>query len=316
MAFRQHGFVDLQFSKHLKRIAMKSSTIGSCVVSTCIAIGIFTAIFGLHSLIFGKSDPLRNPIAAVRHPPSEVVRFATEGRAQLQGVRMATDRSALVTVAALSEVFSSREKPPAYRVVDENGWYITQTAEAVRAILVIHHQSRGNLTIIYQTHDPSIHQSVQHAVDFISAVVAAQWLPKSAIRVHALQPGVNRAYATGLGGNASIHLQPGVVDVSTAIHELAHHIEGDHPWILELSKRFIARRARGGPPERLKDITGHNYEHNEITHRSNWSTRGGSHYIGKFYGPSLQRATATEAISMGLERLYREPDAFYPDFRC
>jgi hypothetical protein len=116
---------------------MNSSKIGSCVISTCIVLGVFTAIIGIHPLIFGKGDPLRNPIAAVNRPPYEVVRFATEGRAQLQGVRMATDRSALVTVSALSKVFSSSVKYPAYRVADGISWLITKPAEAVMAILVI-----------------------------------------------------------------------------------------------------------------------------------------------------------------------------------
>jgi len=38
------------------------------------------------------------------------------------------------------------------------------------------------------------------------------------------------------------------------------HIEGDHRFILELVKRFIARRARGGTPERLRDLIGEGYK--------------------------------------------------------
>jgi hypothetical protein len=163
----------------------------------------------------------------------------------------------------------------------------------------------------YETDDPFIHQSVNEACNFLSSVVGKRWLPSSVIRVYALTAGETRAYANGLGCEISIHLPPGAMRVSSAIHELAHLIEGDHYFILELAKRFIARRAKGGAPERLRDMTGIRYGINEVAYRGNWTTRGGDHYSGKFYGPSLREAGATEVISMGMERLYRDPAAFF-----
>jgi hypothetical protein len=170
---------------------------------------------------------------------------------------------------------------------------------------------RGTLRLRFETDDRQIRESVSLAAAFLTRVVASAALPTSEIRVLALNRGENRAFSAGLGSFASVHLQPGVLDVGTAVHELAHHIEGDHRPILENSRRFLARRARGSSPERLRDLTGQDYGVNEIAYRANWTTRGGSHYSGKFYGPSLKYAIATELISMGLERLHRESTAFF-----
>jgi hypothetical protein len=240
-----------------------------------------------------------------------VARFAVEGRANLSPIRLAGDRPAKLTIIALSQTLTPVPKGPTFRILAQDGSSPANATEAVQRLIVIPPDSRGGMKLRFQTSDPAIRRSVTHASAFLSGVVAARWLPRSEIRIHALNPSENRAYASGLGGNASIHLQPGVIDISTAVHELAHHIEGDHQLILELSKRFIARRARGGAPERLRDLTGQDYRADEITHRANWSTRGGNHYIGKFYGSSLRNAHATELISMGLERLYNEPEAFF-----
>jgi hypothetical protein len=196
------------------------------------------------------------------------------------------------------------------------GWGRVEPHAANRAdplvlkLVAIPQSSRGSLRLRYETADPMIRASIDPAAAFLTLVVAPNWLPKSEVRIQALQSAENRAYAA-FGGQASVHLQPGRIDVGTAIHELAHHIEGDHRLILEVSKRFLARRARGGTPERLRDLTGLGYGTDEITLRANWTTRGGDHYSGKFYGPSLKDAHATELISMGLERLHREPAAFF-----
>jgi hypothetical protein len=241
----------------------------------------------------------------------QVLRFAVEGRADVSKIQLATGRSAKITVAALSQAISPVHSRTTFQILAQDGSLPANDSEAVQRLVVIRPENRGKLKLQFETADPAIRQSVAEASRFLTGVVSPRWLPRSTIRIHALGPGENRAYASGLGGDASIHLRPGMVNVTTAIHELGHHIEGDHRWILELSKRFIARRARGGSPERLRDLTGQNYGPDEITHRANWTTRGGHHYTGKFYGTSLAQATATEAISMGLERIYSQPDAFY-----
>jgi hypothetical protein len=241
----------------------------------------------------------------------EAMRFAAEGRADVESIRLACGRSANVTVAALAELTSPEATGQGIPVSLGQRNDPQMAAIQILHVIEIPEVSRGRLRLRFETNDPSIRRSVADATNFLSRTVAARWLPKSEIRVRALGWNEPRAYAAGLGGLASIHLQSGRVDIGTAVHELAHHIEGDHQFVLEASKRFLARRARGGAPERLRDLTGLDYGHDEVAVRANWTTRGGSHYSGKFYGPSLKDATATELISMGLERLDREPVAFF-----
>lgn len=241
----------------------------------------------------------------------EAMRFAVEGRADVASIQLACGRSAKVTVAALAELTAPEPTGQGIPVLLGGKSNPGRTAVQVLRVVEIPEASRGDLRLRFETNDPGIRRSVSEAADFLSRTVAARWLPKSEIRIRALGWTESRAYAAGLGGLASIHLQPGVVDVGTAVHELAHHIEGDHRFVLEASKRFLARRARGGDPERLRDLTGLDYGHDEVALRANWTTRGGDHYSGKFYGASLERATATELISMGMERLHREPAAFF-----
>jgi len=243
------------------------------------------------------------------------MRFAVEGRAEVARLRLASGRDASSTIAALGQVVSADEiRIHAPVRLPHSGFDPSRrepTATAILRILEIPERRRGLISLRFETEDPAIRESVRLATDFLSHIVAADWLPRSEIHVNALPIGETRAYATGLGGRASIHLRPGVLDIDTAVHELAHHIEGGHRLILEATKRFLARRSRGGAPERLRDLTGMDYRFDEITLKANWATRGGKHYVGKFYGPSLGEAVATEVISMGLERLYRDPAGFY-----
>jgi hypothetical protein len=245
--------------------------------------------------------------AALAEPSVQAARFAMEGRADLARLRLANGHGAKATISVLCRVVSQPTPRQDYSGHLRPG----QTESLILKVIEIPTSQRGTLRHRFETDDRQIRESVTLAVAFLTRVVASAALPTSEIRVLALNRGENRAYSAGLGSFASVHLQPGVLDVGTAVHELAHHIEGDHRPILENCKRFLARRARGGSPERLRDLTGQDYGANEIAYRANWSTRGGQHYTGKFYGSSLKNTTATELISMGLERLYHDPAAFF-----
>jgi hypothetical protein len=245
-------------------------------------------------------------------PSEEVVRFADEGRAQVIGLRLASGRKSSETIKAISQITGPYRSANVSHFVPVAEHRYPVLDRQVRELISLPRRARGVIRLRFKTDDREIRRSVQAAADFLTSFVSPRWLPRSEIRVYALETGESRAFASGLGSWASIHLWPGVLDVSTAIHELAHHIEGDHPPILDLAKRFLARRARGGSPERLIDLTGQqNYEPDEIALRANWTTRGGRHYTGKYYGPTLARASATEIITMGMERLYNEPAGFF-----
>jgi hypothetical protein len=240
---------------------------------------------------------------------SEVLRFAQEGRANLGCINLASGRSAKVTVATMSALASSRLKignrhNARASLLNANGTDFLQVIEVPAS-------QRGTIKLRFDTDDPAIIQSVTEAAEFLSRVVAARWLPTSEIHVKTLWWFESRAYATEAWGRSAIYLPRGFHDTGTAVHELAHHIEMDHSAVLEASRRFLKRRGHGEPAQRLSDLSGDGYAWHEVAIEANWARRGGMHYSGKFYGPSVERATATELISTGLERLHSEPAAFF-----
>lgn len=265
-------------------------------------------------LVLLLSNLLLGSAAAQAAPPAsfQAVRFAVEGRAKVSNLPLACGRNAESTIVALCKLASSttgqavNSNLAAPRVQETSGLDapLLKTMEIPDA-------ARGFLRVRLETDDPMIRESVAQGTAFLTRVVAKKWLPTSVIRVRSLGPTETRAYSVGLGGDAFIYLPLNTLDPDTAIHELSHHIEGDHRMILGVSKRFLARRAKGGRPESLSEIIDPSYGKDEIAFRANWATRGGHPYIGKFYGPSLKEAFATELISMGLERLHREPAAFF-----
>lgn len=253
------------------------------------------------------------PASQAEPPNPQSLRFAIEGRANLSGMMLACGRSAKATVAALC-VISDRAKQAAPR----SDRFVTRTQTPsptlpqILDVIRIPSAQRGSITLSFHTDDPMIRASVIHGATFVTEVVAKHWLPKSDIHVLALPPSESRAHASSAWGRSYIHLRMGVLDVETAIHEIGHHIETDHAPVLAAAKRFLKRRGRGESALPLRDLTGlTGYAPNEVTVRANWATRGGDHYNGKFYGPAVERATGTELISMGLERLYKESDAFF-----
>jgi hypothetical protein len=264
--------------------------------ASLLAAGVFAVALWIDSGRRGSppEGSLSNSPEAAR---AEAMRFAASGRVKLRRIVLYPGRSAETVVQDLSAL--SRESTPG---ID---------ARFKQAFCIPPHQ-RGNVVLRFETTDRAIQESAQRAADCIEALVAPRWLPAEPIRVRALPPGKARAHA--IASERSIHLAPGRFDIGTAIHEIAHHIEFSHPEILHASKLFIARRGHDAPVRRLSQLTGDPaYEPHEVAVAGNWPLRGGLPYSGKFYGDSLREATATEAVSTGVERLLREPRAMFRD---
>ncbi len=98
-------------------------------------------------------------------------------------------------------------------------------------------------------------------------------------------------------------------NVEITVHELAHHIETSDPEIFAECRAFLASRTRAGEtPQRLSALTGSSaYGYHEIAIEDEWARRGGHVYTGKIYPSAMQ---STEILSMGLQRLYRDPIGF------
>jgi SPP1 gp7 family putative phage head morphogenesis protein len=102
-------------------------------------------------------------------------------------------------------------------------------------------------------------------------------------------------------------------EASVYIHELTHKIEFENPKIAEATKAFLKKRAAGGELESMQDLTGnYNYSAFEKGYRDKWVAKGNQVYAGKFYGDN---SPATELLTVGIERLYKDPVSFYAQDR-
>lgn len=100
-----------------------------------------------------------------------------------------------------------------------------------------------------------------------------------------------RAYATS--GNIFLFSYN---NKATIVHELGHALEHYDPAISRETQRFLGRRTRGTPKEKLVDITGNkNYFEHEMTQKDDFLHP----YIGKDYS-----GRASEVVSMGLQMFF------------
>ena len=111
----------------------------------------------------------------------------------------------------------------------------------------------------------------------------------------------NRAFANG-----NIIQLNSLDSIYTSIHECMHWLEGVNPEMLANSKAFLKYRTRNDKTKTLRELTGNkNYKSNEEAKADNFF----SPYCGKEY------ETATEIMSMGVQRLFEHPDKFYKEDR-
>lgn len=123
----------------------------------------------------------------------------------------------------------------------------------------------------------------------------------------------SRSFAQPFAGE--IHM--GTLDKGVVVHELGHLLDRNQ----ELAKTvaFLGRRAGTETTRKLADLTGiASYDPGEVA----WKDKFADEYMGKLYayrnvGPGKQFGDyaasdfhATEILSMGIERLYRNPLGF------
>lgn len=95
-------------------------------------------------------------------------------------------------------------------------------------------------------------------------------------------------------------------DVETYIHEIGHHIENITPGLTRRMKDFLERRTKGEKFRKMSEVTGNiMYEDIEITKPDKFFNP----YVGKQYPDD------TEVLSMGIERLFKDPLEFLKDDR-
>lgn len=99
-------------------------------------------------------------------------------------------------------------------------------------------------------------------------------------------------------------------DTGTFVHEMGHVLEAQQPGWFDRAVEFLELRTKGQPMQRMMDIyPGSGYSSSEVTIPDKFFHP----YIGKIYlqpGSSKGKVRATEVISMGIERMYRDPVGF------
>ena len=127
----------------------------------------------------------------------------------------------------------------------------------------------------------------------------SEWIEKS-VKHSTLKPQASksgRAYYAGWQSVITI-VPNSERKIATAIHELGHRMEDVIKEILEAETEFYLRRTEGEKLERLRDITGLNYDYREVTRKDKFL----DFYMGKDYG-----GVAYELVSMGFEHAYTNP---------
>lgn len=163
--------------------------------------------------------------------------------------------------------------------------------------------------------NPKLKGTTDKATEFLGTILHRSWTPKTPWRAY-VERGRRAKYRPSTK-TAYIHAG----DVSTAAHEIMHHIEIDNPAILEAARKFLASRAKEGETAKsLRELTGiRAYRKSEITIEDEWASKGGNVYTGRVYDAAgrIDATPFTEIMTMGAERLYRDPRKFAqqdPDF--
>lgn len=107
-------------------------------------------------------------------------------------------------------------------------------------------------------------------------------------------------------GNKSVNFHPDRRSPDTIIHEIAHAIEYEHPEVASATADFFSERTAGEALQKLQDLQpGFGYRSYEVAKPDDFYNP----YVGRVYkgGP------ATEIVTMGLERMWRDPLDFWEE---
>ena len=103
-------------------------------------------------------------------------------------------------------------------------------------------------------------------------------------------------------------------DFGDVIHEYTHFLEKNNPQMLANSLAFAEYRTKGEDYKRMNEFSkGSGYGYDEIAKKDSFF----SPYCGKIYSQDQEYRTAraSEIMSMGVERLFREPAKFAKEDR-
>ena len=140
------------------------------------------------------------------------------------------------------------------------------------------------------------------AREVVAKIVSRDVFPAQALNVRKIR---GRGFARG----ADIKLSD-TAPVPTFVHEVMHFVERFNPHVHARCVEFLRHRTAGETPQSLKALTGRNYDSDERARPDRFFDP----YCGKVYG-SDANPTATEILSMGVERLVQNPVRFLREDR-
>ena len=175
--------------------------------------------------------------------------------------------------------------------------------EKFRESVSIPQSERGKVDITYSDPDLRFNANMVFGISIVERYTAKTILPK----VIAKKTSDQRAYAL----LKYIFINETASGSSTVAHEITHITEMQNNGVLQASMDFLKKRAGKEKPRSLKRLTGGDYGRDEKAYKDKWEELGGRVYTGKVY------PDATEILTMGIERLDRNPAEIYqsdPEF--
>ena len=148
----------------------------------------------------------------------------------------------------------------------------------------------------------------ESARELLREIVARDVFPSKPLNVVKIKKD-NRSHQSGLsiymGGNSK---------VPTFVHETMHFVEEHNPHVHERCVEFLKYRTQGEDLQSLRELTGRGYDRKEVCRPDHFFNP----YCGKAYEARIRHGDnkgqveviATEVLSMGVERLVKNPIRF------
>ena len=173
---------------------------------------------------------------------------------------------------------------------------MTKLEEKTRQHVMVPEAARGKVVLTHVT--PTTVGKARAGAELAQMYTHAALLPTVGV------VDFNRKRAGYLHGMVLIN---GLTSHSHVMHEITHGIEEQNPRVLKACLDFLNKRAGNEYPQLLATLTGNPDYGTDRTYKDRFEELGGKHYMGRFY-PGRD---GTEILTMGIERLHRNPVEFY-----
>jgi hypothetical protein len=175
-----------------------------------------------------------------------------------------------------------------------------EALERIRESVSIPVNERGSFVLTFKDEDMKDLPSIKGGIEIVKRYVSKNLLTDARI----FPTKDIRAFADS--ALKEVYINKKFTDASVVAHEITHLIERNTKTVTAASRGFLSKRANGETAKQLKRLApGLGYKANEKAFKDKWEELGGDVYTGKDYPIS------TEILTMGIERLHKDPVKFY-----